>query len=269
MSQEILCITAGQRSGTTALRSLISGSGRFADLGEIFDTSLIGDPDSFFGFCRERKLQFTDVMSGPDAEKLCKDFLSVLQRKAADKHLLIDVKFNSWGEIRMPWTFMHQEPFFLTQLKWRKTKFVFVWRKDIVAQVLSDRISDRIGKWHNLEPGDAGEPFALDVEKVRRRAQLLCLSESYFYRNLKSYPDTVMLCYERMFNEAGALNADVREKISRLMREDYVFPESGLYRKNRIDAAQIVANYAEIAAAIGEVVASHREPALAAGHAAG
>ncbi|MGA7676455.1 MAG: hypothetical protein WCA78_15595 [Rhizomicrobium sp.] len=264
MAQEILCITAGQRSGTTALRSLISGTDRFADLGEIFDTSTIDLPESFFGYCRQRKLQLVDVLSGPDAEGLCKDYMSVLRNKAGAKHLLFDVKFNSWGEIRMPWTYMHQEPFFLTQLKWMKAKLLFVWRQDIVAQILSDRISDRIGKWHNLEPGDAREPFVFDVEKIKTRAMLLCLSERYFYHNLKMYPHVLMLGYERLFNADGALALDVRAKLSRLMQEDYVFPETCLYHKNNLDKTGVVANYAEVASAIREVAAVYREPLLAA-----
>ena len=263
MAQQILCITAGQRSGTTSLRSLISGTDRFADLGEIFDTSTIDLPESFFGYCRRQKLQFVDVLSGPDTERLCKDYISVLRNKAGDKHLLFDVKFNSWGEIRMPWTYMHQEPFFLTQLKWRGAKLLFVWRRDLVAQILSDRISDHIGKWHNLEPGDAPKPFILNVEKIRTRALLMCLSEKYFYHNLKTYPDALMFCYERMYNASGTLTPDVRAKISDLMREDYVFPETCVYRKNSLDKASVVANYAEIASAIREVAAVHREPLLA------
>jgi hypothetical protein len=263
MTQQILCITAGQRSGTTALRSLIASSGRFQDLGEIFDTSIIDQPESFFGYCRARKLQFTDVMSGPDAEKLCHDYLAMLQHKAGSRNLLFDVKFNSWGEIRMPWTFMHQEPFFLTQLKWKRAKLLFIWRRDIVGQVLSDRISDHIAKWHNLEKSDVDAPFELDVEKIRTRARLLCLSEKYFFHNLRTYPETLMLCYERLFDRAGLLEPQTRDKISVFLGEDLAVPKSSLYHKNRLEQSRTLTNYQQLASAISQVAAEHREHVLA------
>jgi hypothetical protein len=263
MAQEILCLIAGQRSGTTALRDLIAATGGFADLAEIFDTAAIDQPTSYFGYCRERTLKVTDVMSGPDAERLCKDYIGLLRATAADRHVLIDVKFNSWGEIRMPWTYMHQEPFFLSQLKWMRTKFLFVWRRDIVAQVLSDRISDHIGKWHNLEPGDATEGFVLNKDKIRMRAKLLCQSEQYFYQNMKQYDECIFLCYEDMFDDDERLTADARDKISGLMNERYVFPDRGSYHRNRIEKSLVVENHAELAAIIGDVAARFREPDLA------
>ena len=263
MEQQIVCITAGQRSGTTALRSLMSGTGRFADLGEIFDTAAMTVPQSFFGYCRDRRLQFVDVMSGPDAERLCKDYVALLRRVAGDRHVLIDVKFNSWGEIRMPWTFMHQEPFFLTQLKWMKAKFIFVWRRDLVGQILSDRISERIGKWHNLTAEDATEPFALDVERLTRRARLMCQSEAYFFHNLRGYADAAMFSYERLFDDAGGLAPAVREAIGHLVGENLVFSTEQLYRRNQLDKRAVLANYAELAAALDKVAGEYRDPFLA------
>ncbi|TPK60448.1 hypothetical protein FJ930_28645 [Mesorhizobium sp. B2-4-15] len=263
MAQKILCITAGQRSGTTALRSLISADQRFKDLGEIFDTSILDQPQSFFGYCHKRRLQLADIMSGPDAERLCKDYVALLQNVATKSHLLIDVKFNSWGEIRMPWTYMHQEPFFLSQLKWMSARFIFIWRQDLVGQVLSDRISDKLGKWHNLVPDDAIEPFNLDVNKLAARAKLLCQSEQYFYNNLSSYPESLILCYENMFTAQGGLEGDASAAVRALVDEDLRFPEKGIYHQNLISKASIISNYSEIVSAIERVARDYRDPAIA------
>lgn len=265
MQQEIFCIVAGQRSGTTALRSLLSGTGRFADLGEIFDTSTMAQPELFFGYCRRQKIGIADILSGPDAERLCKDYVGMLRGLSVGKHLLIDVKFNSWGEMRMPWTFLHQEPFFLSQLKWRGAKFVFVWRKDIVAQVLSDRVSEKLGKWHNITPADAVAPFALDVDRIRRRAELLCQSERYFFRNMRNTKNVAVLCYETLFDEKGFLAPAARTKLASLAGEPLVFAEEPLYRRNDIDKRALVTNYDEIAAAIRDAAAEYRDRALLTG----
>ena len=262
-SRQIVCVTAGQRSGTTALRSFISGAGAFADLGEVFDTAIMDSEQSYFGYCRDRKILLSDILSGPDAEKLCKGFIAELSRIAHPKHLLLDVKFNSWGEIRMPWTYMHQEPFFLSQLKWRSAKFIFVWRRDLVAQILSDRVSERVGKWHNLEASDAIDPFELDADKMRNRAALLCMSEKYFYNNLSTYAACVFLCYDDLFNPDGGLRAAARSAISGLVGEPLDFPDRSAYFKNRLDHRAMVSNYPQVVAAINEAIAEHRDPIFA------
>lgn len=259
MDRQIVCVTAGQRSGTTALRSFISGTGVFADLGEIFDTSIQSDRQSYFGYCRNRAIQVADIMTGPDTEALCKDYISTLQQISSNRHILIDVKFNSWGEIRMPWTYMHQEPFFLSQLKWARAKFIFVWRRDLVAQILSDRVSDRIGKWHNLDAGDAIAPFELDVERMRGRATLLCMSEQYYFQNLSNYSDTVFLCYEELYGGADGLSSAAQAAISGLVGEPLRFSGSSPYVKNTLNHRSLIANYAEVVAAIEDAVEASRD----------
>jgi len=241
----------------------MSETGKFADLGEIFDTAIIDEPHSFFGYCRRNNVQFSDVLSGPDAESLSKKYISLLRELAAGRHVLFDIKFNSWGEIRMPWTFMHQEPFFLRQLKWTRAKIIFIWRRDLVSQILSDRISDAIGKWHNLGPEDASKPFRLDAAKLAERARLMCLSEKYFFENLRPYSDARMLSYEQLFDSAGRLTKAATSAITDLMGETMAFPESGLYRRSLIEKNKVVQNYDEIARAIASVCVEYREPELA------
>jgi hypothetical protein len=261
--QQFVCLTAGQRSGTTALRSLISETGKFADLGEIFDTAIIGEPHSFFGFCRENRIGFADILSGPDADALCKKYFARLREVAAGRHLLFDVKFNSWGEIRMPWTFMHQEPYFLKQLKWMRAKLIFIWRRDLVGAVISDRLSDSIGKWHNLSSQDVTAPVRLDPEKLAERAKLLCLSEAYFFETLKPYPGALLVSYEALFDADGKLASATAGKISDLVGEKLTIPAEGLYRRSKIDKYRAVENYDEVARAVQAVCDRYRDPVLA------
>jgi hypothetical protein len=263
MSQKTLCIVAGQRSGTTAFRSLLSATNRFADTGEIFDTATIDQLGSFFNYCREKNLRFTDIMSGPATERLCHAYLTTLRELAGNKHLLIDIKFNSWGNIRLPWSYLHQEPFLLAHLKYQHTRFAFIWRRDIAAQVMSDRISSRLGKWHNIEASDANQPFRLDVEEIRERTKLLCLSEQYFLDKLRQYPFTLYFCYEQLFDAENLLSKHVGAKISRAFNEEFTFPSTALYRKNTIEKQSLVTNYAEITSAIEEVAVKWRTPFLA------
>jgi hypothetical protein len=261
--RRLFCIMAGQRSGTTALRSLISQTDAFTDLGEPFDSAILEEPQSFFGYCARRRIGIADVLAGPRAEALCRDYVQHLWSVTRCPHMLIDIKHNSWGNIRTPWTFQHQEPFFLAHLKRERTRFLFVWRRDMVAQMLSDRIAARLGVWHNIEVGGDAAPFALDVAELEERARLMCLSEGFFYALIRDYPFARTLCYEQLFDADGCLSEAVRESICDLARERFTFRGPAVYRRNQVDKRAIVSNYGEAAEALARVVAEHRSAFLA------
>jgi hypothetical protein len=263
MEQQIVCLTAGARCGTTALRSLVAETGRFVDFGEVFDPGEVDNPGAFFGFCRKRGIGIADILDDQDAERLCSDYVATLRSLAGHRHVWIDVKFNSWGEIRSPWSFVHQQPFFLTFLKSIKARFVFLWRRDICAQILSDWISQRLDKWHNLEQSDAAFRINLDPEKIREHAELLCRSEEFFFGSLRNEVGAILCSYEHLFSENQNLNPDVKIEISNLVGEKLCFPETCSNRRNSIDARSIVSNHSEIVAIIKAVAAGMRLPIFA------
>lgn len=262
MSGHIICVTAGQRSGTNAFRKALSNTGRFHDVGEIFNTATLDWPGNYFTHCRERNIGFADILSGFDAEDLCKSYVGSLRSLAGEVHLLLDVKFNSWGQIRTPWSYMHQEPYFLGHLKNHEAKIVFIWRRDLVSQIISDRIGAAIGKWHNLRAEDIREPVTLDVEENRTLAELMCQSELYFWNNLKAYPHTLLLCYEDMF-AGSALSTDARAKVCEFVGEPLQFRERGHFQKNEIRQRDVVTNYDAVADAVAAAAAEWRKAFLA------
>ena len=262
MSGHIICVTAGQRSGTNAFRKSLSNTGRLNDVGEIFNTATLDWPGNFFTYCREREIGFSDILSGVDAEELCKRYVATLRELSGEAHLLFDVKFNSWGQIRAPWSYMHQEPYFFGHLKNHEAKFVFIWRRDMVSQIISDRIGAAIGKWHNVKAEHVREPVTLDVEENRMLAELMCQSELYFWNQLKAYPHTLLLCYEELF-EGSALSADAQAKVCDFVGEPLQFRERGYYQKNDICQPEVVANYDAVAEAVSAAVAAGRGAFLA------
>lgn len=262
MSGDIICVTAGQRSGTNAFRKALSNTGRAHDVGEIFNTATLGWPGNYFAYCRERTVGMADILSGQDAEDLCKDYIASLRELAGEAHLLFDVKFNSWGQIRAPWSYLHQEPYFLGHLKNHEAKIVFIWRRDMVAQIISDRIGAAIGKWHNIKAEDVREPVTLDVEENRTLAELMCQSELYFWNNLKTYPRTLLLCYEELFVD-GVLSNDSQMKVSEFIGEPLQFIDRNYYRRNEILQREVVVNYDEVAAAVADAVAKGRKDFMA------
>ncbi len=256
MTQEIVCVVAGQRSGTNAFRSILAGTERFADFREIFDTNLSNTPSSYFAFCRSRPTQLASINSANLTEAFCDDYIAHLRTLAGDRHLLIDVKFNSWGNLRSPWMYIHQEPYFLAHLKRSGAILVMIVREDIVGQILSDWIARAIRKWVNLENTDVKSPLLLDVPAIENHARLHCLSESFFYAALASYERSLFLTYETLFSVAGLAEA-VEGQIRAMVGEPLRFAGTH-HRTNRLAKEAAVANYDEVCLAVRRMAEVYR-----------
>ena len=61
MSQRIVCLVAGQRCGTNALRNIVTNTDKFANLGEIFNTATLDWPGNFFSYCCQRNVRIGDI----------------------------------------------------------------------------------------------------------------------------------------------------------------------------------------------------------------
>lgn len=264
VSQQVLCVIAGQRAGTTALRSALGATGRFENFGEIFHTEDLNKPGSYFGFCRDRSALVSDLCTGPQIKAHCDAYMAHLTQIAGEKHVLIDVKFNSWNVANPAWRYFDEEPQFLTYLKNMKSAFVFIRRLDLAAQIISESIARAADKWHNLSDEELSDaPINLNINKVRRQARLICDSEVRFRNFLKGYPKTAFLDYEALFDEDG-ISGRTKSELSNLIGEELAFGRSVAIRKNTVDKNSRVTNYDEIVGGVAEVAARYNRH-LAAG----
>src|SRR5207248_7263422 len=140
----------------------------------------------FFGFCRDQQILLCNAITAADVSRLCQQYLLHLREIAGGKHVLIDVKYNSWGAISPAWRHVCQEPYFLHILKNEHSLFVFLQRLDIAEQIISGYIARASDKWQNLSAGDTlRTPMELDIAEVRREAHLICQSEAALWKFLQ------------------------------------------------------------------------------------
>ncbi len=59
--KQMFCIIAGQRAGTTALHSAISGAGKFHDFGKIFHNGDARGCGAFVDYANDNSIKFTDL----------------------------------------------------------------------------------------------------------------------------------------------------------------------------------------------------------------
>jgi LPS sulfotransferase NodH len=260
MKQQIVCIVAAQRSGTTALQANLAATGRFHNFGEIFQTDGTRGPGAFLSYCANRRILFTDTFAPHYLSELCHAYISHLRDVARDRHVLIDVKFNSWGVIRPAWRYIHEEPYFLQFLKKLDAFFIFIRREDLVEQIVSSHIARSHGRWHNLEAEDATTTADIDVDKAAREARLILQSEAFLWSRLNTYGRRLHVTYEELF-VSGNISTSMKEAIAGELGEPLLFPEKSPIGKSGVNKAASVKNYEDARQAIGRVAAKFPRPA--------
>jgi LPS sulfotransferase NodH len=248
MTQQIVCVVARQRSGTTALRANLAATGRLHNFGEIFHTDHLDKPGSFLGYCADRRILLSDAFVPRYLPELCAAYIAHLRDVAQDKHVLIDVKFNSWGVVRPAWRYMHDEPYFLQFLKKQGALFIFIRREDIAGQIVSSHVAKAHDQWQNLAAGDAVDMADVNVKMAAREARLIRQSESALWSRLKNYGRRIHFTYEELFVD-GNLSGAAKAAIATELGEPLQFPEESPIRKNEVDKAG-VKNYEQAREAI-------------------
>ncbi len=262
MPHKVICVIAGQRSGTTALGHFLASTGLIKNFGEIFHSETPEAPGSFFGFCKQQGVKVTDFQTQRSAHTVCDSFMKYLEECADGRHVLIDVKFNSWMFLQAPWRYPQQEPYFLAYLKKRATNFVFLQRENLADQILSEHVARMSQKWHRLRAEDLPKEMpAADIGKLTTQARMVCLAEKFFARALSKYGKAVFLKYETTFDD-GILNEKALGKISKMLEEEFLIPRWCKFEINNVDKSTVVPNYHAAKAAIDEVATKIRRVIL-------
>jgi LPS sulfotransferase NodH len=262
MHQKVICVVAGKRSGTTALGHFLASTGLIKNFGEIFHSETPEAPGSFFGFCARQDVKVTDFQTRRSAHAVCDSFMKYLEECAGGRHVLIDVKFNSWMFLQVPWRYPQQEPFFLAYLKERAANFIFLQRENLADQILSEHVARLSQKWHQLRAEDLPKEMpAADIGKLKTQARMVCLAEKFFTRALSNYGKAVFLKYETTFDD-GILNENALRKLSKMLEQELLVPRSSKFEVNNVDKSKVVPNYHAAKAAIDEVATKIRRVIL-------
>ncbi|MEO1330975.1 MAG: Stf0 family sulfotransferase [Pseudomonadota bacterium] len=258
---KFLCIVAGQRAGTTALQSALAGTARFANFKEIFHTDPPGEDKSgyYLDFARAQQLTLDDLASTPRATQVAHAYLDHLEAMAGERTPLIDVKLNSWHALRPFWWYVHQEPFFMQQLIERGCLFLFIRRRSVLDQVLSEQIARVTQKWHQLEDAEVPEGVEVNVQQVRNQARLIIQSENFLWGCLRQRAKCVAVEYDELYQD-GAVNPaviDVLRETFEVKLPETVTPP---IQKNAGKKKSIVENYAEAEDVVRQVIQNNPRP---------
>ena len=249
--KRFLVITAGQRTGTTALGSTLGETGKFHYFGEIFHDA----PDreqSFVDWMRVTQKLWVDTFSLAGAEKTAEEYFEFLSSAAGDRVPLVDIKLNSWMTFHPGWTYPDQVPFLMDFLYSRGAAFLFLRRKNLTSQILSEFIARQVGKWHDVTDKDTSNVrFTVPVDVVEERATNIIAAEKLVATSLAGARSVLSIWYEDLYHD-GKISSDVTTFLNRefgLSLED-LRPRMS---KNAGDPSALVANYGAVVAAVREI----------------
>jgi hypothetical protein len=256
-NQRLICITAAQRAGTTALQNAIEAAD-VVNFGEVFHTEPLKDArGTFLQFATENNLRLVETRTRSGMSAIAERYVNWLRQQAAPRHLLIDVKLNSWFTLSGWWQYPHHEPSFLHHLKAQGAVVVLIWRDNLGDQVLSQFISRELGIWHNLTPGKvAGRTIKAPVERLQKLAGLIVGAEADMHEHLRNYPLKIVIRYEDLF-EKGVLTEQFRRAFKRMVHLDLPKGSPVGLRPNSVPKRDIIENYDEVIAALSPL-AEHR-----------
>ena len=246
VTRQLICITAAQRAGTTALQHALQGAG-IANFGEVFHPQPLKDAAGpFLIFAKENDIRITDTQTRSGARAIAQRYLSWLRELAGPRHFLIDVKFNSWCLLNPWWHYVQNEPLFLTHLKAERAVIVLVWRENLIDQLLSQFIALRFDIWHDLSPEKvAGRTCRVPVAWLTRMGKAIVRAEIDMLEHLRDYPAKVVMRYEDLFEE-GCLSNKFRRALRQVSDIDLPGGSRVHVRQNSAPKREIVENYNEV-----------------------
>ena len=228
------------------------------NFGEIFHTHPLKDaPGTFLRFAEDNNIRLSETATGSGTAAIAERYLNWLREQADPRHVLIDVKLNSWSVLSQWWRYPHHEPFFLYHLKRNGTAFVFIWREDLCDQVLSRFIARELGIWHNLTAEKvACRTLRAPVEWLKNVAGLIARAEIDMLDHLIDYPAKVVIRYEDLF-ENGVLTERFRNSLRRIAGLDLVHGICPI-AQNSACKRDIIENYDEVVVAMSSLIEDRR-----------
>jgi hypothetical protein len=237
----------------------MQASGGFVTLGEVFHNEPLKDAaGTFLAFAKERDIRLTDTSTRAGAAAIADRYLSWLRGMAVPKHLVIDVKLNSWSVLTSWWRYPSSEPFFLSRLKREQAVFIFVWRENLPDQLLSRFIAREFGIWHNLTAARvAGRTLEAPVGRLKELAALVVRAEVDMLDHLRDYPARVIMRYEDLFQN-GVLSKQFKSAFRKVAGIALPDECSAGIRQNSVAKRDIIQNYDEVRTALASLVEHRR-----------
>ena len=257
---DIIILLARQRSGTNALRSVLSEHPDIYCHNEVFNLADIDtDEDdvlreaNFFNFQRKYAQGDLRRLLPSNHERLFLDFLEYLRCFSSKRYMLIDVKYNTAHFLTEPnkWS---TAPYFFYLAKMHGLRVVNLTRRNYLRYALSTEKAVRTGLW-TVKAGDREKPdqtIELNIADLMRVLEHCDAESRLVDRYFSGYPGYRAYDYQDVFSaESGEVSPEFLRTLATYLGVPDSFGVRASYRKqSHLPLRETIANYDAVAAAL-------------------
>ncbi len=245
-----IIVYAKQRTGTNFLRSILANTTKAKDLGEIFHTETLSDPENFFSYFSSCGLTLPVIRDEDYCVSVVREYFENISGKY--NRFIADIKYNSSFAITPTWFSPVECPIMIRYILKSGYRLIHVTRRDRIAHAVSQLFAEHSGQYHSRPGTEYIEPLSfgkirLDPLMVRQMIDSYNLEIEYARRYLSNYSNVAEVEYEEI---SGATSIQKFEIVQRLVgpntaisAEDFVDAET---RRVLPDWREVVENVSEI-----------------------
>ena len=203
-------------------------------------------------FAELSDLKAVELATYDQAEKMFTRYMKHLDHVSESKIPLMDIKFNSLQAIGPYFRFSHEKPFIIKMLEKKRTFFVFIRRRNLTEQVLSEYLARATKKWHNLSANDVVHPIRVDIKEAAEKAKLIIQSEQLILPFLKVSQNSAFIEFEELFPD-DAVNPQMLRIVAQKFRLQFPNVVRPKIKRNTLDKREHIVNYDAVNEAIKTV----------------
>jgi len=252
MATRCLFIIGKERSGTTALRSMIASTGKFDDYHELFaEHSLAGGHSEFAKFVSAQEIDRAQMLLGRTKLRLFMEWIAHIDKSNGGTPL-IDVKygyvnfFDSWWRVRY-------RPAMMQLAQGEGFKYIHMVRRNKIEILSSLQQAMQSNSW--VQANDRASPEAylrpveMDIDRAIYKIETLIMEEEVVRSYLNDSPHHLAVHtieYEDLFARDVDIAMRTRRSLAEFLevREDQLVPKVMKQDNRALDAR--ISNYEEL-----------------------
>jgi len=224
MQPKALVILAAQRSGTNFLRSLLSNTGSFSDMNEIFHVqgSLQQSAPftNYLAYSRDQ-IQQDPSLAAPDynqASELFRKYLQQLEAQIPDSAIpLLDVKYNSTHQLNPVFCNPLEPPHFFKVVRELKLPLIHLVRENLLARYASAVVAEATKTFVLYENKPPAPPrLQINISDMMRDLERVRSEIEWGRATLKDYGRCLEISYEAISEDADNPLGQIKAALEKL-----------------------------------------------------
>ena len=265
LSPQPVFVLATQRSGTNYLRSLMKGTGLFADFNEVFHSEIDETiPASFeyfdwakHSYFKYRAKRFAEnpnlsIPLGEHVISLFSDYLDYLSSESGNlPYFLMDVKYSSLHHFDPVWHSLTARKFIFDLISSRGCRVVHLVRENVFNVYLSGQLAILTGMYVQKKDDVIELPrVSIAADDMLRELQRIEQEVNMVRLDLETLPNVYELTYESISSEGVGVPQSIEEELSEFFKSNIQLRKPATITRIIKDRWSVIENADEVIEAL-------------------